>query len=215
MLTTVAASALVTAIRDVTGQDVAGKVTDSQLIGWIDRENQELRRRIGDRCPIYDSIASFSLSGTWRYDVSAISDFGKPRVASYLSGDYYIPMRVAPVSEGEPSTTTMVDGSYRVRYISRAAAVTSGSSNLSLPAGAAEIIAQRVASRVRMRLEESGGDSHAAEAERATAELLSWLADFYRGTAHGGIVDAPPACSRAWRMSGTYIEVIPSRSPWA
>lgn len=172
--------------------------TDAQLTAWINEEYQTLRRQINDLIP--DLYTALSGEFTLAAGVTTFAPGGPPlnlgptlekiRAVEYKEGGTdFRPLPLAPfftsgfvsyrswrllfgpTIEFLPPRDTA--GTYRIRYTLKAA-VLSGSADVLLPDGAEKVLAERVAARVRVRLEESPV-SHLAAADAAWAELQDSL----------------------------------------
>jgi hypothetical protein len=218
VLVSVAASAVVSAIRALTDQDIGTKVTDLQLFAWIDREQQFLRRHIAEMSNLYDANFDVTLTGvSATIDMAAVvADFSKLKAVLFkLSGTRYAAIPHMAQEYGDNTNVAATAGDYRVKYTTRAGTVDDGADTLLLPAGATSIIEERVAAKVRNRFEEEVA-FHLGEAqmlwERLRDEIISWHASTPMGVVeYGGfgygLGEGSAVYSRSFRQRGSIIEI--------
>lgn len=193
-LTTVITSIRASVDRD--GADV--QVPDTVLTAWVNEAYLQLRRRLADLVPDLYTVVSADLtiaSGN-ALSLSSLTTLGKIlAVQRKESADYYS-LPLAPATDPDASGTlsyrqrgtaavdifpaTSAPGTYRVRYVSKPAALT-GSDAVDLPEGGERILIEDVAARCRLRWEEAP-DYHLRARDQAWEELRNALVVQYLAT---------------------------------
>lgn len=216
MLESYLASAIISDIRSSTDQEDSSQVDDTELLPWIDSEYQSLRRRFAEVAPeMFSALHDFTISGTTTYDLAAnVATFSKVLGLFYRANENaYVELAVAEVQNGE-YTGGNVDGSYRLRFLTRATKVNATNVSLSLPAGADRIIVERVSARVRVKVDEDPS-FHMQEANRVTQDVFREIADTYRATPRS-VIDVDnnwwpwfpgSGWGRAYRLRGLVLEI--------
>jgi hypothetical protein len=186
-------------IRAATDHDTDTAVTDAQLTSWINQEYFAVRRVLGDVAPtLYTAATTFSIVAGNTYTIVA-ADFSKVRRLERSNGSSYDPMRVASAVDPEGSCdytflerSTVLEiypsnaavTSYRLNYITKPAKLTAGADVCDVPEGVERVIVEKVAARVRIRLEEDPSP-HLQAASAALQEAKSYLQKRYGTHAEG------------------------------
>lgn len=200
-------------IRAVCDRDGDTAVTDAQLTVWANQEYAIVRRRLADSVPDpFTKIKDFTLASGNTQDVTAapmsLTDFGKLLSLSRLSGTSYQQLMLAPLGSVYDGTGLDASGSYRARYLTKAATL-AGTDPVDLPDGADGIVRERVAARLRVRFDEDPKE-HKAFAQELFAETVASLRVLYPATPYPGIIDVSEiGPGYAWRMRGNVIEIFP------
>jgi hypothetical protein len=191
-------SDLETSIRAATQHDSDSQVTQPQIYAWVNEEYQMLRRRLADLVPdLYTAISadivvtspasSFGVVGSGL----ALTDFGKLRIVERKEGGYYFPIPLAPFLNADITGTVsyrprgtgaavtidlfpavLASATYRVKYVTKPAVLAAAGSTVDLPDGGERVIIERVAARVRVRLDDDP-TAHERWAAQAWDELRS------------------------------------------
>lgn len=196
---------LLAGVRHVTDHDSDDQAgTTAQLTDRINEEYLTLHRQIADLIPDLFTVVSGDItvaSGTTTINPAAaplsISNLSKIRAVQIKVSGRYFDLPVAPVGNAEMSgrrgwrllfgptieltPANATAGTYRLRYMAKAAALTGGAPDVLLPDGADKVIIERVAARIRPRVdEEQHVQAHLAAADEAWRELRKSLVAQYR-----------------------------------
>jgi hypothetical protein len=190
------ASDAIAIARTVTDQDVAGQVTDVQLLGLLKPIYMRFRRRLAMQLPtLYTKVsASFTLASSLQ-DIAAIpvTDFERVRlVERQVAGGSWSPVGVAnPIQpDAIPYDTdyaflerggfldffpsTSVAGLvFRLKYLSKPAALTAVGDTIDVPDGGEEVLGELLAAKIRSRFEEQ--QVHLNEATRLWGDMVNDL----------------------------------------
>lgn len=181
-----------TNVRALTNHDSDTQVTTAQLLLWCNLEYTRLRRILGDEVPgLYLGTELFTItSGNTR--VIAATDFSKVYrlESSYAPSTQYRPLDVASRQDPEGSTalsflenggtleiypSPSAVGSYRLTYVKKPVALVNPGDTVALPDELVDVLAQRLAARVKLRLPDTSHAPHLDWAEAAMREALSFL----------------------------------------
>jgi hypothetical protein len=175
-----------TAIKAATDHDGASdtQVTTTQLDTWIDLEHKLLRRQLSLIVPtLYTSVdEEQTLTSTDEDDdvLSVPSDFERLVRVERQVGTAWHPVPVSDElsphvgsnitvrEEGEElriSPLTSAPGVYRIVYVAIPATMDDDADTLDVPAGCEDIILEKVAARVRIRLDQDPSPHSARAAE--------------------------------------------------
>lgn len=174
-------------VRGATHRPGLGPLPDATLEAWANEDYPAIRRRLADEVPdlftkvtadipIAEGTASFVLTAA----PASLTDFGKLRTVEVKLGTVYRALRWA--SALAPFNTVGLAGTYRVQYITKAAALVVGSATvLDWPDGMDRVLVEQLAARVRIKFNESP-KPHLDEMERAYRETRNSLLRQYVST---------------------------------
>lgn len=188
-----------TSIKNATDHDTDDQGgTATVLNSWINEEYLAVRRLLHDVVPDLYTVLSgdFTVAaGVTTYNPGALSNLEKIRLVEQKINGVYYPLPPAPpwastyypkksyrliygpTIEFLPHNDTA--GTYRLRYIVGPSTLVNDGDLVELPRGGDRVLIERVAARVRQRLEEDP-TFHLQRAEEAWRELRKSVVDQYR-----------------------------------
>ncbi len=178
---------VVAAVRSAVHRPSAGPLLDADIVARANVVYPQLRRRLAMQVPELFMKATGDITvsdGTATYDLTAsptsLTDFGTLDVVEIKSGANYIPMRWS--SPMEMAVNTGIAGTYRVRYLTKAATLVLASSTaIDMPDGFELVLIEELSAWVRRKFNESPNE-HLQASKDAWREGIVSLLDQYART---------------------------------